>query len=139
MPRADAGFTLLEALVAVVIATSALLILSATASSSLALVDRGGRLGQAVSRARSHLVGAAHAHLVSGTQNGDDGGGYHWRTAVALAATASVRWPSFDTLATSPALSLYTITSTVSWRERGREQSVSLATQVLAPAPAQAP
>lgn len=121
----DRGFTLLEVLVAFVIAALALGALMQGAATGLRSVRVSGHVQEALSRARSHLAAAALAPI-PGDRRGDDGGGYAWRVNVASAA-ASVR------------AVLYAVTVTVSWRMDGGEREVVLRTQRLGPPPPDAP
>ena len=132
----DRGFTLLEVLVAFVIAALALGELFSVAASDLHSVAVAGRVEEAVSRARSHLAATGlDGALVAGEQQGEDGGGYHWAVRVAQLAAAAPP-------ASGPAMgapqgaraALYLVTASVSWQEGGQARSVHLTTERVAPA-----
>jgi prepilin-type N-terminal cleavage/methylation domain-containing protein len=79
----QAGFTLLEVIVALVIATLALSGLFAGAATGLRASHVSGDYMSALSRAQSHLAALAVVEpLVPGTQSGDDGGGFRWRMRI---------------------------------------------------------
>ncbi len=77
------GFTLLEVLVALVIAAFSLALMYNAVSSSLTGVRIAGHYAEALSRARSHLaaIGQDPAQLI-GHHDGDDGGGFAWHLIV---------------------------------------------------------
>ena len=84
---AEAGFTLLEVVVAVAIAGLALVGLFQAGSGGLFAVDTAARAEEALQRAQSHLAAVGRdAALVEGDSSGDDGGGYRWRLQVQPAA-----------------------------------------------------
>src|ERR1700712_52884 len=81
-PR-DAGFTLLEVLVAFVIAALALGVLFQGAMEGLGAVHLADRTTEALSRARSHLAAVGHGiPLRTQTQQGEDGSGFSWSLAI---------------------------------------------------------
>ncbi|HLY56044.1 MAG TPA: prepilin-type N-terminal cleavage/methylation domain-containing protein [Stellaceae bacterium] len=143
MPR-ERGFTLLEVLVAFTIAALAFVVLFKTAGAGLVAARTAGRYEEAVSRARSHLDAiGTNIHATEGPLTGDDGGGYHWRLAVAPGATTR---PSPDDSGDEGArptppvpISLYDVAVTITWTEGGRSREVTLHTQRLAQAPAGTP
>jgi general secretion pathway protein I len=130
--RHDGGFTLLEVLVAFVIAALALGLLFHSASGGLTAVRAAGRTAEAVSRAKSHLAALGRdVALADGTFQGDDGDGYRWKIRITPVATSSPpdvpvpggvrQWP----------LTLYAIEVAVSWTEDSREREVMLRTERL--------
>src|SRR5271163_1531640 len=77
------GFTLLEVVVALVIASLALIGLFQAGSGGLFAVDTAARAEEAVQRAQSHLAAVGRdASLLEGETTGDDGGGYRWTLRV---------------------------------------------------------
>jgi general secretion pathway protein I len=128
------GFTLLEVLVAFVIAALAMGVLLSMAGSSLRAVEVAGRYQEAISRARSHLVaiGAGGATLIPEVQQGDDGGGFRWALQVAEVAMGAVPKASpaaslTSTQAVRPAL--YRITVSESWADGEHTRTVRLQTE----------
>lgn len=122
----EAGFTLLEVVVAVVIAGLALVAMFQAGSGGLFAADTAARAEEALQRAQSHLAAVGRdAALVEGDVSGDDGGGYRWRLKVMPAAqrqtvAADGVTPQYATL--------YAIQVSVSWQSRGHERAVTLRT-----------
>ena len=129
----QAGFTLLEVLIAFVIAAMALAVLFRTAVEGQTSADAAARTQEALSRARSRLAATEAAPLVAGDRQGDDGGGYRWRVRVALVAEA----PPVRTGPPAPAL--YAIAVAVGWGGEADGRSVQLETRRLGPPPPRAP
>jgi general secretion pathway protein I len=130
----DAGFVLLEVVIAFVIAALALGVLYQTALTGLHETRTATRYEQALSRARSRLVVAEHGSpLIAGDMQGDDGGGFHWRLHVTPIDNAAVQ--PFDPLGLRHApdyqLTLYAVSVRVSWDDFGTERSVRLDTQQI--------
>jgi general secretion pathway protein I len=132
-PRND-GFTLLEVLVAFVVAALALGVLFDASLSGLRLATSTERHGQAIARARSHLAMAVHADpLEPGDWRGDDGGGFAWHLHVAPVATtmmrpvaALARHGSGDV-----ALTLFSVAVWIEWRDVNGRRQVRLATEQI--------
>jgi general secretion pathway protein I len=130
----EAGFMLLEVVVAFVIAALALGVLYQAAMTGLRATEVASRYEQALSRARSRLVIAGHGSpLVPGDWRGDDGGGFAWRLrAVPIGATSVVPFgipglrPQSDFQVT-----LYAVSVWISWRDGGRERAVRLDTEQI--------
>jgi general secretion pathway protein I len=80
----DAGFTLLEVMVAFVIASLASIVLYQAGFNGAAETATAARYQEAVVRAQSRLtsIGALTA-LRPAQLSGDDGGGFHWRLTIA--------------------------------------------------------
>ena len=133
MPRdRDAGFTLLEVLVAFLIAAAALAVLFRAAGESASSVAVASRYTEALSRARSHLAEADALIVAPGDREGDDGGGYLYRVRItprqAGAGLAGVLTPA-----------LFDVSVAISWDSDGRPRAVQLDTQRLGIAPPRAP
>jgi general secretion pathway protein I len=130
----DAGFVLLEVVIAFVVAALALGVLYQAALTGLHATRTAARYEQALSRARSRLVIAEHGSpLVAGDMQGDDGGGFHWRLHVAPIDATAVR--PFDPAGLRHApefqLTLFAVSVWVSWDDFGIERSVRLDTQQI--------
>lgn len=122
------GFTLLEVVVALVIASLALVGLFRAGSGGLFASDTAARLDEAIERAQSHLAAFGRTGAVApGEMEGDDGGGYRW--AVRVEPIAAPGQPPGGA-------ALYAVEVTVSWRAWGRSRSVVLETRRLAAASA---
>ena len=130
MPRTEEGFTLLETLVAFVIAALALVALYQGAGAGIRSAQVATHTESALSRARSRLAGFNDPALLRpGHQGGDDGGGFAWQTDVVQ--TSSAPFANADPAARGPQLVLYAVRATVSWTTDGGERTVSLATARL--------
>ena len=119
--RREAGFTLLEALIAFAIAALALAALLQGALTGLRATQAATRTEEALARARSRLAALEGAPIAPADRRGDDGGGFAWRLRVAPAAT-------------SGGLTLYDVTVAVGWRDGGTAREVRLETRRLGPA-----
>jgi general secretion pathway protein I len=127
------GFTLLEVVVALVIASLALVGLFRAGSGGLFASDTAARLDEAIERAQSHLAAFGRTGAIApGEMEGDDGGGYRWSVRVVPIAVAPVT--ASGQRAGSQAL--YAVEVRISWRAWGRSRSVALETRRLGAASA---
>ncbi len=106
---ADEGFTLIEVLVAFVIATVALAVMVHAAVDGLRGATLAGRYQEAMARARSHLAAVGDAPT-PGDRQGDEGDGFHWHVRIAPLATA--------TLARQGQATLLAVNVAISWGHR---------------------
>lgn len=89
MKTEESGFTLLEVVVALVIAGVALGCMFGVLSTGMQAITRAWLHGEGVSRAQSHLEALrAASRLVPGTTEGDDGQGYRWKISITPLKTA---------------------------------------------------
>ena len=130
------GFTLLEVLVAFVIAALALGALSQGAAGGLQSARVSGHYQEALSRARSRL--AALAAPVPGEQDGDDGGGFAYQVRVTPLATAGRAREGIDPQRPGRAVLLGVLVR-ISWRMDGGERTVALTTERVGMAPPDPP
>ena len=141
MRREAQGFTLLEVLVALVIAGLALGALFSGAVTGMRSARLSLDYAEAVSRARSHLaVAGVGAPLVAGTQQGDDGQGFTWRVAVRPLATTALhtnRAAMGSTAATR--VSLFAVSVVIAWTKDGGQREVELTSERIGLAPAARP
>jgi general secretion pathway protein I len=116
--RRDAGFTLLEAMIALAIAGLALTALVRGTLDGVTLSQAADRYEEAVARAQSRLAAIGSAPQ-PGDRQGDDGGGYHWHVRVVPLGAAR----------TVPPTGLYAVSVAVSWEENGARRVVNLQTE----------
>ena len=123
---ADAGFTLLEVVVAVAIAGLALVGLFQAGSGGVFAVDTAAHAEEALQRAQSHLAAIGRdAALVQGDVTGDDGGGYRWRLQVE--PVSQRRGVAADGI-TPQNTTLFSVEVAISWESRGHQRAVILRT-----------
>jgi general secretion pathway protein I len=126
------GFTLLEVLIALIISGIALATVFRAAGENINASGAAARYQEAVSRARSHLDGTS-ANLTFGEQDGDDGGGFHWRVLVrATDSTGKQDTEGRPVGATdSLVITLCAITVWITWREGTHARTVRLDSERL--------
>jgi general secretion pathway protein I len=132
--RGQQGFTLLEVLIALVIAALALGVLFQAGIGGVRSAQIAARYDEAVSRARSHLEMMTHGGaLAPGDWQGDDGGGFHWHVRVTSVAQTAIRPTAVATPGTElpAALALYAVSVRVSWSSDGTTREVRLDTQQI--------
>lgn len=124
--RGDAGFTLLEVVVALALASLALVALFQAGSAGLLTVDSATRVEGAVDRAKSHLAEFADTGAIKpGESDGDDGDGYHWH----LIARPIASQPAEASDQTQAPAGLYDIDVTIWWGAGRHRRSVELETE----------
>jgi general secretion pathway protein I len=126
------GFTLLEVIIALIIASLAAAALLAAVGTGLSATRTASMVDQALVRAKSHLAAATHgARLVPGETSGDDGGGFRWRQRVAVVASTTLRPVGMigPRAAASIPVSLYAVSVSISWSDGGTERQVRLDTE----------
>jgi general secretion pathway protein I len=126
------GFTLLEVLIALIIAALATAALLQAAGTGLQATSRAALIDQAVVRARSHLDTATHGgKLQAGDWQGDDGGGFHWQVRVVAEQSGIVRPFGLGGPRAQPSVQvvLYRVIVAISWREDGTTHSATLQTE----------
>ncbi len=113
---AEAGFTLLEVLVALAIAIPALVLLYRQDVVAMGVTRTAATYREAISRAQSRLDALTGTGLAAGEQAGDDGGGFRWRTRIAPVASASpAPRPSSDPAPSGGGGTLYAVAVEISW------------------------
>ncbi len=132
----DAGFTLLEVLIALAITVLAVGALLHGGIAGLAATRTAARYEEAVELARSHLAGLADAGLLAPLDaTGDGGGGYRWRHRVAAVSTGtSSPGEQPSSRAASPVVTLYAVSVAITWTADGGTHGVYLNTERVAPA-----
>jgi general secretion pathway protein I len=136
MAHNDSGFTLLEVLVATIIAGLALAVLFGGAVDGLHATRISAHYQEALARARSRLATIGReAPLVDADRQGDDGGGFQWHTRVRTVATAPLAALGGSH---SPRAVLHDVEVKISWRSDGGDREIVLHTErtgLAAPAP----
>ena len=122
------GFTLLETLVAFVIAAGAFLALFQAVSTGLRAAAISDHTLEAWQRAASRLA-AQSISLRPGDASGDDGGGFAWHSTIRQRQDAPM-------IGAPAQLRLYTVAITISWRLDGGDRHVELVSDRLAIMPA---
>ncbi len=122
----EAGFGLLEVLVAALIASLALGVLFQAAARSIQIVRVAASVQEATARARSRLEVLQALPLIPGEQTGDDGGGYRWRTRV-------------TSLEQAGRFALFSLDVIVLWDRDGAVRQVALQSRRVSLAPAAPP
>ena len=133
--RSERGFTLLEAIVAFMIAALALGILFRAASGGVLSVNIAGHYEEAVSRAKSHMAAIGHDGPLSETETeGDDGGGFHWRIHIVPLASVNPQTngpqPAFMQAAGRKP-TLFSVEVGISWDDHGKKREFLLQSQRL--------
>lgn len=133
--RRSRGFTLLEVLIAFVIAGLAMGVMFDGVLGGIRATQTASHYQEAVSLARSHLAAASVGLIRRREELGDDGRGFKWRLVIAPAGTVTLaRNPAYGN-DTGPAVlaTLYVISVTESWKGDTGERRVRLDTQRVAP------
>ena len=121
--RDERGFTLLEVLVAFIIAGLALAVLARAGMDGIRGATLSGRYQEAVVRAQSHLA-AIGDNPVPSDRQGDEADGYHWRVRIAPIADAALGQAERRTLLVSqpgtasapkPHVTLMAVSVAISW------------------------
>jgi prepilin-type N-terminal cleavage/methylation domain-containing protein len=126
------GFTLLEVIVALIIAGIAAVALFEAVGSGLHESLTASMYDQAIVRAKSRLAAATHGtKLAAGDRRGDDGGGFRWRLRVAPLAAVTVRPIGLigPRAASSIPVVLYSVSVWIGWNDGGVERDVHLDTE----------
>ena len=130
-PVRDRGFTLIEVLIAFVIAALAVGALVRATTGAVGATHTAVRTNEAVTRAMSHLAMLSGTVLTDLDREGDEGNGFHWRIHVAADGAVA---PARQFSSIPPGLvTLYRIAVVVSWFEQGRRGTVELDSVRLGP------
>lgn len=139
-PSREDGFTLLEVLVATVIAALALGVLLQGAVGNLRSVQTSGQYQEAVSRARSHLAALSDGStLVPGENAGDDGRGFRWKTSIVAISSVPIARGNATDVKSGPQVTLYAMNVIISWQSNGNTRQVRLDSERVGPASAATP
>ena len=124
--RHERGFTLIEVLVAFVIAALSLAVLARAAVDGVGNAHVAARYQEALARARSHLAGLP-SPPTAGDFKGDEGNGFHWHVRVVPGARETTRQ--------NVQLTLYDIAVSITWDDGDRRRVVQIDTERAATSP----
>jgi general secretion pathway protein I len=128
----SAGFTLLEVLVAFVIAALAMAALYSGTVGGLDATAVAAKYDEAISLARSHLAALGHGEAIAMQErSGAEGEGFTWHLRIRRHGSRTLTLSDQDRANDiKPARAvLYDIIVTESWKAGGRERQVTLATR----------
>jgi general secretion pathway protein I len=128
----QAGFTLIEVLVAFVIAALAMGALYAGTVGGLNATQVAGKYDEAISLARSHLAAIGRGEPIAiQERSGVDGDGFTWHLRIRKHASRTLTLSDQDRANdVKPATAiLYDVIVTESWTAGARERQVTLATR----------
>ncbi len=132
VPGDDRGFTLLEVLIAFVIAALAMGALFGGTVAGLDATSVAAKYDEAVSLARSHLAAVGHGSAIAPQQtSGADGEGFTWHLSIREAGSRQLALSDQDRandIRPSRAI-LFDILVTESWKVGHRDRQVSIATR----------
>jgi general secretion pathway protein I len=123
------GFSLVETVVALAIASMAFVALFQAGSTGLFAVDTASQADEALERAQSHLAAlGTGVILIQGDSEGDDGGGYRWHLRVQPVASRALS--SQDGSPTGVA-TLFDVEASITWPAHHHQRAVVLKSQRL--------
>ena len=131
-PAGMRGFTLLEVIIALIIAGMAAAVLFEAVGTGLHATQTASMYDQAIVRAKSRLTVATHGTaLAAGDWRGDDGGGFRYRLRVSPVGTASLRPVGLigPRASVSFPVVLYAVSVWIGWKDGGNERDVRLDTE----------
>jgi len=126
------GFTLLEVLIALIIAGLAVAAMMQAVGGGLHATRTATLYDQALVRAQSHLASATHASaLAAGDFQGDDGGGFRWRLRVLPVSVVPLRPVGLIGPRGQSAIpvALYSVIVQIAWKEGETTRQVQLETE----------
>jgi general secretion pathway protein I len=126
----DQGFTLIEVLVAFIIAIAALAVLARAGLDGVRSTTVAARYQEALTRAQSHLAAVGDA-LQPSDRQGDEGDGFHWHVRIAPVASEVLAATGAPKAGPSPRLSLMAVSVAISWGE-GSRRTVELDSERVA-------
>ncbi len=132
---------MLEVLVALAIAVPALVLLYRQGAVAMGSTRTAATYQEAISRAQSRLDALTGTGLAAGEGEGDDGGGFRWRTRIAPVASAPPPSRAPSPAARSPAAggTLYAVAVEISWPGPTGWRRFLLQTRRLGASPASRP
>jgi general secretion pathway protein I len=131
-PASDAGFTLLEVMVAFVIAALAIALLYNGATGGLNATATATKSEEALALARSHMAAIGKGEAIAPQEtSGVDGDGYSWHLRIRPIGQRQMTLSDSDTANdTKPTNAvLYDVQVRESWEVAGRTHDISLETR----------
>ena len=131
-PDREAGFTLLEVMVAFIIAALAITLLYNGATGGLNATETAARTQEAVALARSHITAVGRGEAISRQEtSGVDGDGYEWHLHVLSVGSRELTLSDSDRANdTKPTNAvLYNVLVGESWEVAGRKHEITLQTR----------
>ncbi len=128
------GFTLLEVLIAFIIAALALGVMFEAALGGLRATESASHFEEALSLARSHLASVGSTPLAGRELSGDDGRGFHWALRIRPVGTVTLPRDADEDPSQGPQAqaTLYAVSVTETWKGDGGERQVHLDSARLA-------
>ena len=133
-PKQDAGFTLLEVIVAFAISALAVSILYEGASGGLMATGSAAKTVEALSLAQSHLAAVGHGDAIAQQESsGTDGDGFDWHLHIRPIASREMNLSDSDRANDTKETSavLYDVLVTESWTEGGHAHQIAIGTHRL--------
>jgi general secretion pathway protein I len=133
-PERDAGFTLLEVIVAFAISALAVGILYEGASGGLMATGSAAKMVEAISLAKSHLAAIGHGDAIAQQDSsGVDGDGFDWHLHIRPIASREMNLSDSDRANATRETSavLYDVTVPESWTQGGHTRQVAIGTHRL--------
>jgi general secretion pathway protein I len=126
--EAERGFTLLEVLVAFIIAALALGVMFEAVLGGLRATESASHYEEALSLARSHLASVSGVAIAPRELSGDDGRGFHWALRIKPVGTITLPRGADEDASQGPQAqaTLYSVSITESWHGDGGERQVRL-------------
>ena len=133
-PKSDAGFTLLEVIVAFAISALAVGVLYEGASGGLMATGSAAKTVEALSLAKSHLAAIGHGDAIAQQESsGTDGDGFDWHLHIRPIASREMNLSDSDRANDTKETSavLYDVLVTESWTEGGHAHQIAIGTHRL--------
>ena len=133
----EAGFLLLEVLIALLIGVLVVAALVRGAAEGRSAVRAALDTEEAIVRARSRMATLDRGGLVAGQRDGDDGDGFTWHTRIIPIATTTTERAHASQFSNSlmPRETLFAVTVAIEWRREGTSRHFELESQRLGPLP----
>jgi general secretion pathway protein I len=128
----DAGFTLMEVMIAFVLSSLAIGILFSGTTTGLRSTAQAAKYAEAISLCRSHLAAIGHGAPVTEQEtSGVEGDGFTWHLHIRPLGTRQLTLTDSDRANDTPptAAILYEVVASETWKDAGRTRHLTLATK----------